>query len=359
MMGDQGFTLARRKRVMTQALKGKRWLLADRPATRAVKESDFRLDVSDVPQPGDGEVLLRTLFLSLDPYMRGRMVLSKSYAAPVEIGQVMTGEVVAEVIASHAPQIPVGTIVKAPSGWQEYAVLPAAQAEPVEADDLPLSYHLGVLGMPGETAYFALSEIGRPKEGETVLISAAAGAVGQVAGQIAKLKGCRVIGTAGSDDKLAFVRDELGFDEAVNYKGKDAETLGAELAALAPQGIDVFFDNVGGVTHDAVMANLALFARIIICGVIAAYDKPGQPDVGLRWNRQLLVKRALMQGFLVWDHRERKAEFRRAMTGWLKSGALRYREDIVDGIDAAPGAFIGLLAGANRGKLLVRVAKDA
>jgi NADPH-dependent curcumin reductase CurA len=344
---------------MTQAQTGKRWLLADRPANRGVKESDFRLDVSPVPEPAEGEVLLRTLYLSLDPYMRGRMVLAKSYAAPVEIGQVMTGEVVAEVIQSRAPGIAVGAVVRAPAGWQEYAALPAAHVERVERSGLPLSYHLGVLGMPGETAYFALNEIGRPKPGETVLISAAAGAVGQAAGQIAKLRGCRVIGVAGDEDKVAFVREELGFDHALSYKGKDAETLGAELAAVTPDGVDVFFDNVGGVTHDAVMANLALFARIIICGVIAVYDKPGQADLGVRWNRQLLVKRALMQGFLVWDYRDRKPEFRRAMTEWLQSGQVRYREDIVDGIEAAPRAFIGLLAGANRGKLLVRVSAES
>ncbi|HEY3917514.1 MAG TPA: NADP-dependent oxidoreductase [Stellaceae bacterium] len=336
-----------------------RFLLAERPEGRAVRESDFRLDTRPLPEPGDGQVLLRTLYLSLDPYMRGRMSAARSYAPPVELGAVMTGEVVAEVVASRAPGFAAGDIVLAYAGWQRYAALPAKACEKIDRaplDDLPLSYLLGVLGMPGATAYFALDTIGKPKAGETVLISAAAGAVGQVAGQIAKLAGCTVIATAGAADKLDYVTRELGFDVGIDYKGKDAAALAAEIARHAPDGIDVFFDNVGGVLHDAVMMNLALKARIIICGAISAYDRLGQPDTGPRWNRQLLVKRALMQGFLVSDHRARWGEFRAAMTGWLTSGRLRYREDVVEGFEAAPHAFIGLLAGANRGKLLVRVA---
>lgn len=340
-------------------LVNKRFLLAARPEGRAVEESDFKLEVAPVPAPADGEVLLRTLFLSLDPYMRGRMSAARSYAPPVELGAVMTGEVVGEIVESRAPGLAAGDIVLAHAGWQEYAVI---RAKPVERVDraqlgkLPLSYLLGVLGMPGATAYFALDTIGKPQPGETVLISAAAGAVGQVAGQIAKLKGCTVIATAGAADKLAYVTRELGLDTGIDYKGKDAKTLAAEIARHAPSGVHVFFDNVGGVTHDAVMMNLALHARIIICGVISAYDRLGQPDTGTRWNRQLLVKRALMQGFLVSDHRARWSEFRSQMGTWLQNGQIRYREDIVDGIEMAPRAFIGLLAGANRGKMLVRVA---
>ena len=337
-----------------------RFLLAERPEGRAVRESDFRLDNGPLAEPAEGEVLLRTLYLSLDPYMRGRMSAARSYAPPVEIGAVMTGEVVAEVVASRAPGFAAGDIALAYAGWQRYAVLPAKACEKIDRatlGDLPLSYLVGVLGMPGATAYFALDTIGKPKSGDTVLISAASGAVGQVAGQIAKLTGCKVIATAGAADKLDYVTRELGFDVGLDYKGKDAAALGAELARHAPNGIDVFFDNVGGVLHDAVMANLALKARIIICGAISAYDRLGQPDTGPRWNRQLLVKRALMQGFLVSDHRARWGEFRAAMTQWLKSGRIRYREDIVEGLEAAPRAFIGLLSGANRGKLLVRVAR--
>jgi NADPH-dependent curcumin reductase CurA len=335
----------------------KRFLLAERPEGRPVKESDFRLDAAPIPTPGEGQVLLRGLYLSLDPYMRGRMSAARSYAPPVELGAVMTGEVVAEIVETRAEGLKPGDIVLAHAGWQEFAVLPAKAVERVDRTligDLPLSYLLGVLGMPGATAYFALDTIGKPQPGETVLISAAAGAVGQVAGQIAKLKGCKVIACAGAADKLAYVTQELGFDAAVDYKGKNAETLAAEFARHAPQGIDVFFDNVGGVTHDAAMMNLALHARVIICGVISI--TAGQTDIGTRWNRQLLVKRALMQGFLVGDHRGRWSEFRAAMANWLRRGEIRYREDIVDGIEAAPRAFIGLLSGANRGKMLVRLA---
>jgi len=342
------------------ATANKRFLLAERPEGRAVKESDFKFDVARVQAPADGQVLLRTLYLSLDPYMRGRMSAARSYALPVELGAVMTGEVVAEIVESRAPDFAPGDIVLAHAGWQEYAVMPAKAVERVDRaqlGDLPLSFLLGVLGMPGATAYFALETIGRPQPRETVLISAASGAVGQVAGQIAKLKGCRVIGTAGAADKLAYVTQQLRFDAGVDYAGKDANALAAAIAMHAPSGIDVFFDNVGGVTHDAAMMNLALHARIIICGVISAYDRFGQPDIGQRWNRQLLVKRALMQGFLVSDHRARWGEFRAQMAAWLHGGQIRYREDIVDGIETAPRAFMGLLSGANRGKMLVRVTR--
>lgn len=335
----------------------KRLLLAARPDGRHVQETDFRLDIAPIAAPGEGEVLLRAIYLSLDPYMRGRMSAARSYAPPVELGAVMTGEVVGEIVQSRAPGLAPGDIVLAHAGWQEYAVLPAKAVERVDRaqlGDLPLSYLLGVLGMPGATAYFALDTIGKPKSGETVLISAAAGAVGQVAGQIAKLKGCRVVACAGAADKLAYVTEELGFDAAVDYKGKDAATLAAEFAQHAPAGIDVFFDNVGGVTHDAAMMTLALHARIIICGIISL--PAGQTDTGTRWNRQLLVKRALMQGFLVSDHRARWGEFRATMAQWLRAGQIRYREDIVTGIEAAPRAFLGLLSGANRGKMLVRLA---
>jgi NADPH-dependent curcumin reductase CurA len=337
-----------------------RFLLVERPDGRAVRETDFRHETAPLPPLGEDQVLLRTLYLSLDPYMRGRMSAARSYAAPVELGAVMTGEVVAEIVESHAAGFQPGDIVLAHAGWQQFAILPAKAVERVDRTqlgNLPLSYLLGVLGMPGATAYFALDTIGKPKPGETVLISAAAGAVGQVAGQIAKLKGCKVIACAGAADKLAYVTQELGFDAGVDYKGKNADALSADFATQAPNGIDVFFDNVGGVTHDAAMMNLALRARIIICGVISAYDRLGQPDTGIRWNRQLLVKRAVMQGFLVSDHRPRWPEFRATMAAWLQNGEIRYREDIVDGIEAAPRAFIGLLGGANRGKMLVRVAR--
>jgi len=333
-----------------------RVLLAERPVNRRVQESDFRIDEAPIPEPGEGGVLLRTLWLSLDPYMRGRMSSARSYAKPVEIGEVMTGETVSEVVISRAAALKPGDTVLARGGWQEYAVLPASEAERIDPQGMPLSYFLGVLGMPGQTAYCALLGVGKPKAGETVLISAASGAVGQVAGQIAKLKGCRVIGTAGAPDKVAYVTETLGFDAAIDYKGKDRDALGAEIAELAPKGIDVFIDNVGGVLHDAAMANLALHGRVVIVGGIALYDHLETPDTGIRWNRQLLVKRARMEGFLVWDWRHQTQEFRKDVSQWLREGKIRYKEDVAEGIAAAPRAFIGLLAGQNRGKQLVRAA---
>jgi len=333
-----------------------RVLLADRPVNRRVQENDFKIEITDAPAPKDGEVLLRTLWLSLDPYMRGRMSAVRSYAKPVEIGEVMTGETVSEVVTSRAPSLKPGDKVLARSGWQQYAALPATEVERIEPEGMPLSYFLGVLGMPGQTAYCALLGVGQPKPGETVLISAASGAVGQVAGQIAKLKGCRVIGTAGAADKIAYVKDTLGFDAAIDYKGKDSKALGAELAKLAPKGIDVFYDNVGGAVHDAALANLALHGRVIIVGSISIYDRLETPDTGIRWNRQLLVKRARMEGFLVWDWRHQIQQFRRDVSQWLREGKIKYREDVADGIAATPRAFMGMLAGENRGKQLVRVA---
>lgn len=344
---------------MTAPPSNTRVLLANRPINRPVDLNDFKIDTTEVPEPAEGQVLLKALFLSLDPYMRGRMSAARSYAKPVEIGEVMTGQAVCEVMVSRAPSLKRGDKVLASSGWQEYAVLPAAEVEPIDPQGMPLSYFLGVLGMPGQTAYCALLGVGQPKPGETVLISAAAGAVGQLAGQIAKLKGCRVIGTAGAPDKIAYVRDALGFDAAIDYKGKDAETLTAELAALAPKGIDVFFDNVGGSVHDAAMANLAMHGRVVIVGSISIYDRLETPDTGIRWNRQLLVKRARMEGFLVWDWRHQTRLFRDEVSAWLRAGKIHYKEDIVDGIRAAPKAFIGLLGGANRGKMLVRLAEAA
>jgi NADPH-dependent curcumin reductase CurA len=210
--------------------------------------------------------------------------------------------------------------------------------------------------MPGMTAYFALLDIGKPKPGETVLVSAAAGAVGQVVGQVAKLKGCHVIGIAGGPDKCAYVTDELGFDAAIDYRGKDTAALVAELARLAPNGVDVFFDNVGGDIHDAAMMSLALRARIIICGAVAIYDRLETQDTGARWMRTILAKRARMEGFLVFDYDPRRAEFLADMTAWLRGGLIRYREDIAEGLANAPEAFIGMLAGKNLGKQLVRVA---
>jgi NADPH-dependent curcumin reductase len=330
--------------------------LAARPTNRPVQPTDFGQDEQPIPVPGAGEVLLRTLYLSLDPYMRGRMSEAKSYAQPVQIGDVMIGESVLEVVSSNDPSLVPGETVLFRGGWQEYAVAPAKGLIKVDGAAASLSHYLGVLGMPGMTAYFALLDIGKPKPGETVLVSAAAGAVGQVVGQIARLKGCRVIGIAGGAEKCAYITRELGFDAAIDYRGKDTAALIAELAELAPHGIDVFFDNVGGMIHDAAMSSLAIYARIIICGTMSIYDKLETQDTGARWMRQILAKRATMQGFLIFDYDARRAEFLADMGAWLRGGLIRYREDITEGLAKAPEAFVDLLAGKNLGKQLVHVA---
>ena len=340
-----------------------RVLLAERPVNRAPVESDFRIERVPVPEPGEGEVLIRNLFLSLDPYMRGRMSAAKSYAEPVAIGGVMAGEAVGRVVASRHPGCQPGDLVLAHTGWQEYAAVPGDRVTKVNGDLAPPSHYLGVLGMPGMTAYCALLYLGEPQPGQTVLVSAASGAVGQVVGQIARIRGCRVVGVAGSDEKVAYVRDELGFDAAVNYKKPDGspkefETLSEELAALCPNGINIYFDNVGGLVHDAALANIAQFGRVIICGTISVYNELEKQDMGRRWMRQFLVKRARMEGFLVFDHAHRTEEFRQTMAAWLREGRIVFREDVAEGIEAAPRAFIGMLSGANRGKQLVRIGQE-
>ncbi|WP_374443307.1 NADP-dependent oxidoreductase [Stella sp.] len=335
----------------------RRFVLAERPAMRAPRPTDFRLEEGPLPEPKAGEVLVRTVFLSLDPYMRGRISAVKSYARSVEPGETMVGEAVGEVILSRAEGFSPGDLVRGHLGWQTHGVLPAAQARRIVPAGFPLSYYLGVLGMPGRTAYFALLDIGQPKAGETVLVSAASGAVGQLVGQIARIKGARAVGIAGGPDKVAWCR-EIGFDAAFDYKGKDAEALVAAVAETCPDGVDVYFDNVGGVIHDAAMDNLNLRGRVIICGTISGYNRLEQPDTGRRHLRTLLVKRARMQGFLVGDYAAREAEFEADMPKWLREGRIRYREDVVEGFERMPEAFVGLLEGRNFGKLVVRAGPD-
>ena len=340
-----------------------RIVLAERPVNRAPVEGDFRIERVPLADPADGEVLIRNGFLSLDPYMRGRMSAAKSYAEPVQVGGVMPGEAVGQVVASRHPAWRPGDMVLGNTGWQEFGVLPGERITRIDPNLAPASYYLGVLGMPGMTAYCALLYLGEPQPEQTVLVSAASGAVGQVVGQIAKIRGCRVVGIAGSDDKLAYVRDQLGFDAALNYKDRDGgtkefETLSREVADCCPDGVNVYFDNVGGVVHDAALANIALHGRVIVCGTIAVYNELEKRDIGIRWMRQLLVKRARMEGFLVFDHAHRTEEFRHTMAGWLSEGRITYKEDVAEGIESAPRAFIGMLAGANRGKQLVRISQD-
>ncbi len=328
----------------------RRIVLASRPEAYP-EPRHFRLEEVAIPQPREGEALVRTIWLSLDPYMRGRMREGPSYAAPVEIGGVMTGGIVGRVVESRTPELAVGDIVDGSLGWQEYAVARPGQLRKVDPDLAPISTALGVLGMPGMTAYFGFLDVGKPEVGDTVVVSAASGAVGQVVGQIARIMGCRVVGTAGSDEKVDFIVNELGFDAGINYKTEDVD---AALAAACPDGIDVYFDNVGGFVTDAVMQQINVHARISVCGQISQYNLPtpelAPPNVGL-----LIQKQARMEGFLVFNFAHRHEHARQRMAAWIRSGDLRYREDVVEGLENAPTAFIGMMTGENFGKLVVKV----
>jgi NADPH-dependent curcumin reductase len=339
-----------------QPTKNRRVVLAARPKGEP-KDSDFRMEQAEVPSPGDGQVLLRTLYLSLDPYMRGRMNAGPSYAAPVEINGVMEGGTVSEVVESKWSLLSAGDIVLSYSGWQEYAVAKPGGLRKLDPSLAPVSYAVGVLGMPGMTAYTGLLNIGQPKQGETVVVAAAAGAVGSVVGQIAKIKGCRAVGVAGGQEKCDFVRDELGFDACVDHR---SSTFAQDLKAACPKGIDVYFENVGGEVLQAVMPLLNLFARIPVCGLIAYYnatEAPAGPDRTPMMMGAVLTKRLTFRGFIVSDFNSQYGEFLRDMTTWLGEGKIKYREDIVEGLENAVSAFQGLLRGKNFGKLLVRVGR--
>ena len=317
------------------------------------KPSDFDVVESPLPTPKDGEVLTRTIYLSLDPYMRGRISGARSYAQSVEPGQVIVGGTVGEVLESRHPAVARGDLVLGYDGWQSHAVSKGGALRRLDPKQAPISTALGVLGMPGMTAYVGLLDIGRPKPGETVVVSAASGAVGSAVGQIAKIKGARAVGIAGSPDKCDYVVRALGFDACVNYKTGD---LPAALKAACPSGIDVYFENVGGDVLRAVMTLLNQNARIPLCGLISQYNAteptPG-PDL-----RAFLFNRVLLKGFIVSDHLDRMGDFLAECGGWLREGRLKHREDIVEGLEKAPEAFIGLLQGMNFGKLLVRVGED-
>jgi NADPH-dependent curcumin reductase CurA len=317
------------------------------------KPGDFELVESPVPPPKDGEVLCRTIYLSLDPYMRGRISGARSYAQSVEPGQVIVGGTVGQVLESKHPGLATGDIVLGYDGWQSHAVSKGGGLRKLDSKQAPISTALGVLGMPGMTAYVGLLDIGQPKPGETVVVSAASGAVGSAVGQIAKIKGARAVGVAGSQDKCDYVVRELGFDACVNYKTAD---LPAALRAACPSGIDVYFENVGGDVLRAVMTLLNQNARIPLCGLISEYNAT-EPTPGPNL-RPLLFNRALVKGFIVSDHMARMGDFLKDCSGWVREGRLKYREDIVVGLEKAPAAFIGLLQGKNFGKLLVRVGED-
>jgi NADPH-dependent curcumin reductase len=313
---------------------------------------NFELVESPVPKPGEGEVLMRTLYLSLDPYMRGRMSAAKSYAKPAAVGEPMVGGTVGEIVASRNPKFSVGDIVLGYGGWQEYALSSGTALRKLDPAAAPVSTALGVLGMPGMTAYVGLLEIGQPKPGETVVVAAASGAVGSVVGQIAKIKGSRAVGIAGGADKCRFVTGELGFDACVDHRAPDSARA---LEAACPKGIDVYFENVGGAVQQTVWPLLNDFARIPVCGLIAQYNSrtpmPG-PDMF-----SVLRKRLMLRGFIVSDFAAKQGDFLREAGEWVRAGRLKYREDIVDALAQAPAAFLGLLQGKNFGKMLVRVAK--
>jgi NADPH-dependent curcumin reductase CurA len=314
---------------------------------------DFEVVEGPRPSVGDGQVLRRTIYLSLDPYMRGRMSDAPSYAASVALGDVMCGHTVSEVVESRHPRFVPGAIVAGYDGWQEYAVSDGADLRAIDATAVPICTAISVLGMPGMTAYVGLLDIGQPKPGETVVVSAASGAVGSVVGQLAKIKGCRAVGIAGSADKCRYVVDELGFDACINYKTDD---LAPALKAACPNGIDIDFENVGGEVLAAVLRVLNRGARIPLCGMIAEYNatsKPGGPNL-----RSLLVNRALIRGFIVSDHYDRFPAFLKECTPLVATGRLKHREDIVDGLESAPSALIGLFQGRNFGKLIVQVSVD-
>jgi NADPH-dependent curcumin reductase CurA len=317
------------------------------------KPGDFDLVEAPRPSPKDGEVLCRTIYLSLDPYMRGRISGARSYAQSVEPGQVIVGGTVGEVLESKHPGLAKGDIVLGYDGWQSHAVSKGGGLRKLDPKQAPISTALGVLGMPGMTAYVGLLDIGQPKPGETVVVSAASGAVGSAVGQIAKIKGARAVGVAGAQDKCDYVVRELGFDACVNYKTGD---LPAALKAACPSGIDVYFENVGGDVLRAVMTLLNQNARIPLCGLISEYNATeSTPGPNLR---PLLFNRALVKGFIVSDHLARMGDFLKDCSGWVRDGRLKYREDVVVGLEKAPEAFIGLLQGKNFGKLLVRVGED-
>ncbi|NVD07733.1 NADP-dependent oxidoreductase [Vibrio sp. JPW-9-11-11] len=332
----------------------RRIVLASRPVG-APKESDFRLENTNKPQPGQGQMLLRSVYLSLDPYMRGRMSDAKSYAEPVAINDVMVGGTVCQVEQSNHADFEVGEWVLAYTGWQDYGLSDGEGLIKLGKNPSHPSYALGVMGMPGFTAYMGLLDIGQPKAGETLVVAAATGAVGSMVGQIGKLKGCKVIGIAGGEEKCQFAKQQLGFDECIDHK---ADNFAEQLAKACDQGIDIYFENVGGKVFDAVMPLLNTSARIPLCGLISQYNATSLPEGPDRLSMlmgQLLVKRIKMQGFIIFDdYAHRYNEFATDMTQWLAQGKIHYREHLVEGFENAPQAFIGLLEGKNFGKLVVQ-----
>ncbi len=339
-------------------LTNRRIVLAARPQG-APQSSDFSMISEPIPDLGEGEIISRTIYLSLDPYMRGRMNEGKSYAAPVEIGETMCGGTVSQVLKSNNPEFAKDDYILTYDGWQEYAVSDGKGARKLDPTQAPISTAVGVLGMPGMTAYMGLLEIGQPQSGETVVVAAATGAVGSNVGQIARLKGCRVVGIAGSTEKCEFALNELGFDACINYKDAGFRD---NLKTACPKGIDVYFENVGGMVFEAIIPLLNFQSRIPVCGLIAHYNDtelPSGPNVLPKLMRMVLTQRVTIRGFIVSDFSNKQGAFLRDMSKWIADGKIKYKEDIVEGLDNAVGAFQGLLEGSNFGKLLIQVSEDA
>ncbi|GAB3518333.1 NADP-dependent oxidoreductase [Photobacterium alginatilyticum] len=332
-----------------------RIVLASRPVG-APTPDNFRLEDIEIPVPADGEVLLRSVYLSLDPYMRGRMSDAKSYADPVAVDDVMVGATVCQVVESNNPEFEIGEWVLAYTGWQSYGISDGEGLLKLGKQPTAPSYALGIMGMPGFTAYMGLLDIGQPKQGDTLVVAAATGPVGATVGQIGKIKGCRVIGVAGGEEKCRYAKEVLGFDECIDHKAADFEQ---QLQAVCDKGIDVYFENVGGKVFDAVLPLLNTGARVPVCGLISQYNATSLPDGPDRLSMlmgTLLIKRIKMQGFIIFDdYAHRYNEFAQDMSQWLAEGKIQYREHLVQGLDKAPEAFIGLLEGKNFGKLVIQV----
>ena len=335
---------------------GKRIILAKRPRAMPTEEH-LKLESMAIPSPAEGQMLLRTLYLSLDPYMRGRMSAAKSYVEPVSVGDPMEGGTVSEVLESRVEGFQPGDIVLSHSGWQTHALSDGSVERKIDPGQAPLSYHLGIMGMPGFTAYVGLLELGRPEAGETVVVSAASGAVGQVVGQIARQKGCRVVGAAGSEAKCAYLEDTLGLDAAVNHRAGDFPEA---LAEACPAGIDIYFESVGGRVLNAVMPLMNEFSRMPVCGLIAHYNDataPPGPDHLPGFMRTVLTKRVTVRGFIQFDFARLRPRFLEDMAAWLREGQMVYKEDVVSGLENAVTAFQGLLEGRNFGKLVIKMAE--
>ncbi|MCM3111728.1 NADP-dependent oxidoreductase [Lederbergia lenta] len=335
------------------SMNNKQIILAKRP--EGMPDSDtFSFIDKEIPSIDNGEVLIHTLYVSVDPYMRGRMADVKSYVPPFPVGEVLEGGVIGEINESKSPHFKKGDFVLGSLGWELYSVANEKAVRKIDPSVAPITTYLGVLGMTGLTAYFGLLDIGKPQAGETVVVSGAAGAVGSIVGQIAKIQGARVVGIAGTDEKVQLLKEKLGFDEVINYKTE--KNIEKAIETACPNGVDVYFDNVGGDISDAVMQHLNNFARIPVCGAISSYNKT-EADIGPRVQSKLVKTRSLMKGFLVGDYSNQVTEAAEQLGKWLSEGKLQYEETIIEGFENIPEAFIGLFEGTNKGKLLVKVAE--